>query len=75
MGKNIKKGAVLLREGLVLEKTYYGKKFRLLVVKHHGELQFKVSDRIFSTLTAAARHVVGDDTRQISGPIFWGTKT
>jgi hypothetical protein len=63
-----------LREGMIFEKRYYGNVVRLLVVKHHGGLQFKVADQIFPTLTAAARHVCGDETRQISGPIFWGVK-
>ena len=65
----------LLREGMVFEKQYYSSSVRLLVVKHHGELQFKLSGKIFPTLTAAARHVVGDETRQISGPLFWGVKS
>ena len=56
----------------MFEKLYYGKQTRLLVVRHQGALQFKTEDKIFATLTAAARHVIGDETRQISGPAFWG---
>lgn len=74
MKKNKKQKTYRLREGMVFEKQYYGNAVRLLVVKHHGELQFKVADQIFPTLTAAARHVCGDETRQISGPVFWGIK-
>jgi hypothetical protein len=59
---------------MVIEKTYYGKKLQLLVVRNDGEIQFKYDDRIFSTLTAAARHVRGDPTCQISGPLFWGVR-
>jgi hypothetical protein len=78
MKLKIKKGkkqkSYQIREGMIFEKQYYGKSLRLLVVKHHGELQFKVADQIFPTLTAAARHVCGDETRQISGPLFWGVQ-
>jgi hypothetical protein len=63
-----------LREGMVFEKQYYGSSVKLFVVRHNDELQFKVVDKIFPTLTAAARHVIGDETRQISGPVFWGIK-
>jgi hypothetical protein len=64
----------LIREGMEFIRQYYGKNYRLLVVKHHGILQFKVEDMIFATLTAAARYVCRDDTRSISGPVFWGIK-
>jgi len=30
---------------------------------------------VFDSLTAAARHVVRDETRPISGPKFWGLQT
>ena len=59
---------------MVVEKSFYGRKLRLLVVRNDGELQFKVDERIFPSLTAAARHVCGDATRQISGPVFWGIR-
>jgi hypothetical protein len=72
MKKPRKQKSYHLREGMVFEKIYYGKTLRLLIVRNHGELQFKVDDQIFPTLTAAARHVCGDATRQISGPLFWG---
>ncbi|MFC1497768.1 hypothetical protein ACFLS1_04735 [Verrucomicrobiota bacterium] len=61
-----------LREGMTLEKVYYGKTYSLLVVRHNGDLQFKLGDCIFKSLTAAARHVCGNETQQISGPMFWG---
>ena len=74
MKKKFKQKLSSLREGAIFEKMYYGKTVRLLVVKHHDKIQFKVCDQIFPTLTAAARHVIGDETRQISGPVFWGIK-
>lgn len=55
-----------------LEKNYCGKQYSLLIVKNHGKLMFKVDDRIFESLTAAARHVYRDETRQVNGPEFWG---
>jgi hypothetical protein len=74
MKKSKQKKSYTLRQGMIFEKVYYGNTLRLLVVEHHGVLQFKVADEIFPTLTAAARHVCGDATRQISGPLFWGVK-
>lgn len=61
-----------LREGMILEKKYYGKMYTLLIVRKGTELQFKLGEHIFSSLTAAARHVCGNETQQISGPKFWG---
>lgn len=60
-----------LRDGMVLEKEFYGRTHRLLVIKEGDEFLFKIDDRIFASLTAAARHVCRDDTRTISGPQFW----
>lgn len=74
MKKIKKQNPYRLREGMIFEKIFYGKVIRLLVVFHNGEFQFKVADKIFPSLTAAARHVCGDETRQISGPLFWGVK-
>ena len=62
----------LLREGMRLEKHYYGKLHSLLIVRDRGELLFKVDDKIFDSLTAAAKHVCRDETISISGPKFWG---
>lgn len=72
MKKTKKRNSYQLREGMVFEKAFYGNAVRLLVVKYQGELQFKIDDKIFPSLTAAARHVCRDETRQISGPLFWG---
>lgn len=60
-----------LRDGMILEKEFYGRVYRLLVIKEGGGFLFKIDDRIFTSLTAAARHVCRDDTRTISGPNFW----
>lgn len=67
-----KKHPYSLKAGMIFEKTFYGKKYRLLIVKNNGTLQFKTEDRLFGSLTAAARHVIRDETRQVSGPAFWG---
>jgi hypothetical protein len=61
------------REGMVLERKYYGRDYKLLVVKDGEGFQFKLADQTFYTLTAAAKHLVGQD-QQISGPAFWGAK-
>lgn len=74
MKQTKKQKSYRLREGMVFEKQYYGNAVRLLVVKHHGTLHFKIADKIFPSLTAAARYVCGDETRQISGPLFWGVQ-
>ncbi len=55
-----------------LEKNFYGKIHTLIVIRHEGELMFEIDNKIFKTLTAAARHLYRDDTKQISGPAFWG---
>lgn len=60
-----------LRDGMILEKEFYGRVYRLLVVKDGDVFVFRVDDRIFTSLTAAARHVCRDETRTISGPQFW----
>jgi len=72
MKKDKTKSSYQLREGMIFQKEYYGNVFRLLVVRHHEKLQFKVADKIFPSLTAAAKYVCRDDTRSISGPLFWG---
>lgn len=56
---------------MVLEKEFYGRTYRLLVIKDGEVFRFKVNERIFDSLTAAARHVCRDETRAISGPQFW----
>jgi hypothetical protein len=66
-----KKQRYALRDGMVLEKEFYGRKYRLLVIKDGRSFRFKVGERIFDSLTAAARYVCGDETRAISGPLFW----
>ena len=60
-----------LRDGMILEKEFYGRTYRLLIIKNGKEFRFKVNELIFDSLTAAARHVIRDDTRAISGPQFW----
>jgi hypothetical protein len=67
-----KKSNYGLKDGMVLEKTFYGNLYRLRVVKDGDVLKFRVEDKLFNSLTAAARHVVRDETRQIDGPKFWG---
>jgi len=66
-----KKNNYLLEEGMVFEKQHYGKKVRLCVIKTNGVMQFSIDGKLFRTLTAAAKHVCGDETRQMSGPLFW----
>ena len=68
--KNRKNYAI--REGLVLEREFYGRQRTLRVILDGEIFKFRVDDRLFSSLTAAARYVVGDETRQINGPEFWG---
>jgi hypothetical protein len=60
-----------LAEGVVLERNFYGRVRKLMVVQDDEALKFKIDDRLFASLTAAARYVVGDETRQINGPEFW----
>ena len=60
-----------LREGMILEKVFYGRVYRLLVIRQEDGLKFKIDEHVFSSLTAAARYVCRDETRTISGPQFW----
>lgn len=59
-----------LHPGMVLEKKYNGKQYRLYIIREGDELSFKLDNRTFSSMTAAAKHVVGS-AREISGPRFW----
>src|SRR5580658_1236201 len=60
-----------LHDGMVLQREFYGRLRKLLVVGDGNAFKFKIDDRMFESLTAAARYVVGDETRQINGPLFW----
>ena len=60
-----------LRDGMVLNKTHCGRVYKLRVIRDGNALKFRIDHEVFSSLTAAARHVVRDETRQISGPLFW----
>ena len=60
-----------LREGMVLEKVYHGRVYRLLVIRQGDSLKFKIDEHVFSSLTAAAKYVCRDENRAISGPLFW----
>lgn len=68
--KNRKSYAI--HDGMVLEREFYGRKRQLRVIQDGESLKFRVDDRLFNSLTAAARYVVRDETRQINGPEFWG---
>ena len=60
-----------LKDGMTLQAECYGRTYKLRVVRDGDVFRFRVDDQLFSSLTAAARHVVRDETRQISGPHFW----
>ena len=61
-----------LHEGMVRQREFYGRLRKLHVVSDNNVLKFKIDDKLFLSLTAAARYVVRDETRQINGPEFWG---
>lgn len=67
---NIKK-KYLLKEGMVLEREFYGRSYKLLIVKDDSCIRFKVDGHLYDSLTAAARYVLRDETRQVNGPDFW----
>jgi hypothetical protein len=64
-----------LREGMVLEKVYHRRVYRLLVIRQGESLKFKIDEHAFASLTAAAKYVLRDQNRAISGPLFWGTQS
>lgn len=68
--KNRKSYAI--HDGMVLEREFYGRLRQLRVIQDGESLKFRIDDRLFNSLTAAARYVVRDETRQINGPEFWG---
>jgi hypothetical protein len=49
--KNRKK--YVLREGMVLERVYHERVYRLLVIRQGDDLKFKVDEHVFASLTAA----------------------
>jgi hypothetical protein len=60
-----------LREGMVLERVYRKRVYRLLVIKQGQNLKFKIDEHVFASLTAAAKYVCRNVSREISGPLFW----
>jgi hypothetical protein len=66
-----KRKQYVLREGMVLEKVYHKRVYRLLVIRQGEGLKFKIDEHVFASLTAAAKYVCRDDNRSISGPLFW----
>ena len=71
MKKKKRKTKYALYAGMVLQREFYGRQNSLKVVDESGCLKFKLNDLMFESLTQAARHVCGDETRSISGPQFW----
>jgi hypothetical protein len=71
MKKKKIKPTYALRAGMVFEREFYGRVHRLEVIGRRGSLQFKLGDEVFASLTAAAKRVCGDETRTMSGPLFW----
>jgi hypothetical protein len=65
------KNSYALHAGMVLEREFYGRLNRLEIVNEGGHLKFKLGERMFTSLTQAARYVCGDESRAISGPQFW----
>ena len=65
-----KKKKYALTEGLILEIKYRRQQHRLLVVEKDGALHFQLGKKLFPSLSAAAKHVIGSD-QEINGPRFW----
>jgi hypothetical protein len=60
-----------LYDGMIIEREFYGRVYKLAVVKSRDSFTFRLGELVFESLTAAARRVCGDETRSISGPQFW----
>jgi len=67
------KSALAPRPGTVFEREYKGKNYSLRAVKGGGELVYRLGNKKFDSLTAAAKDVTGYDA--ISGPAFWRRTT
>jgi hypothetical protein len=59
-----------LTDGLILEIKYRRQNYRLQVLKKEDQFQFKVGNKVFLSLTAAAKHVMNTD-QEVNGPRFW----
>ena len=59
------------RNGMILKRTFIGKTYELVVIKDEEKIKFKIGDKVFKSLTAAARFVCRNPSQQISGPKFW----
>jgi len=55
---------------MVLRRSYRGRVFDLVVVRAGDRFRFKLGDRCFNSLTAAAEYVLCKQ-RGVSGPEFW----
>jgi hypothetical protein len=64
-----------IANGMVFMKHFYGREWRLEVVEVNGKLAFALEGKIFSSPTAAARHVYRDELVSISGPAFWNIQS
>jgi hypothetical protein len=60
----------VLRAGDEIQRKFKRKIFRLSVIKDGDVLKYKVSDKTFTSLSAAAKYVIGSNM-QINGPAFW----
>jgi hypothetical protein len=69
-----KKQVYAIREGMVLDKKYRGRPYSLRVTRNGDRLQFRLGNKVFSSLTAAAKYVSGGE-HEINGPRFWGAPT
>jgi hypothetical protein len=69
-----KKRIYALRVGMVLEKKFKGHPYKLSVAKSGDTLEFRLGNKVFFSLTAAAKHVSGGKN-EINGPRFWGLPT
>ena len=67
------KAAPAPRPGAVFEREYRGKSYSLRAVEEGGELVYRLGNKKFDSLTAAAKDVTG--YASISGPAFWGKVT
>lgn len=55
--------------GMVFEKKFKGKHYKLTVVKNSGVVGFSVASQVFKTPTAAAKQIT---KTEVNGWKFWG---
>ena len=70
--RKIRKIEYALYNGLILNKSYLGVDYKLVIKKKEGKYIFSIGNKNFDSSTAAAKSINRNKDVSISGPKFWG---